>query len=100
PNITYTSYTAEASHKGASWKEVPNVGVFPLMDLTSRIICSDARLEWRKNDGVVAVISSLFPLNQPLVKVSSDALATRRGIWQVRPALKLSLIYIPVPTRL
>ncbi|MDK4085194.1 YSIRK-type signal peptide-containing protein [Staphylococcus pseudintermedius] len=88
PNITYTTYTAEASHKGASGKEVPNVGVFPLMDLTSRIIGSDARLEWRKNDGVVAVISSLFPLNQPFVKVSSDALATRRGIWQVRPVLK------------
>ncbi|MBO8512236.1 hypothetical protein INO64_14195, partial [Staphylococcus aureus] len=42
-----------------------DLGTFFLMDTTSRIIGHDAREEWRKNDGVVPVISSLHPSNQP-----------------------------------
>ncbi len=42
------------------------------MDTTSRIIGHDAREEWRKNDGVVPVISSLHPSNQPFINVTND----------------------------
>ncbi len=48
------------------------------MDTTSRIIGHDAREEWRKNDGVVPVISSLHPSNQPFINVTNDEPATRR----------------------
>ncbi len=82
PNITYTTYTGVSSHTGPLGYENPDLGTFFLMDTTSRIIGHDAREEWRKNDGVVPVISSLHPSNQPFVNVTNDEPATRRGIWQ------------------
>ncbi|SHD50413.1 lipase precursor [Staphylococcus argenteus] len=88
PNITYTTYTGVSSHTGPLGYENPDIGTFFLMDATSRIIGHDAREEWRKNDGVVPVISSLHPSNQPFVNVTSEEPATRRGIWQVKPILQ------------
>ncbi|WP_425319122.1 YSIRK-targeted triacylglycerol lipase [Staphylococcus lutrae] len=88
PNITYTTYTGAATHVGPLSKENPNIDLYPLMDITSRIIGGDMREEWRKNDGVVPVISSLFPLNQDYVYITADDLATRKGVWQVRPVLE------------
>ncbi|HHV8921691.1 TPA: YSIRK domain-containing triacylglycerol lipase Lip2/Geh [Staphylococcus aureus] len=88
PNIAYTTYTGVSSHTGPLGYENPDLGTFFLMDTTSRIIGHDAREEWRKNDGVVPVISSLHPSNQPFVNVTNDEPATRRGIWQVKPILQ------------
>ncbi|HHJ5303407.1 TPA: YSIRK domain-containing triacylglycerol lipase Lip2/Geh, partial [Staphylococcus aureus] len=88
PNITYTTYTGVSSHTGPLGYENPDLGTFFLMDTTSRIIGHDAREEWRKNDGVVPVISSLHPSNQPFVNVTNDEPATRRGIWQVKPIIQ------------
>lgn len=88
PNITYTTYTGVSSHTGPLGYANPDLGTFFLMDTTSRIIGHDAREEWRKNDGVVPVISSLHPSNQPFVNVTNDEPATRRGIWQVKPIIQ------------
>lgn len=88
PNIVYTTYTGAASHAGPLGYHNPNFGQFFLLDLTSRIIGRDANIEWRKNDGVVPVISSLHPSNQDYVDISADELATRKGIWQVRPVME------------
>ncbi|AVO67890.1 lipase [Staphylococcus aureus] len=88
PNITYTTYTGVSSHTGPLGYENPDLGTFFLMDTTSRIIGHDAREEWRKNDGVVPVISSLHPSNQPFINVTNDEPATRRGIWQVKPIIQ------------
>ncbi|NHA41453.1 lipase [Staphylococcus schleiferi] len=88
PNITYTTYTGVASHPGPLGNENPNTSVFPLMDITSTIVGHDANVEWRKNDGVVPVISSLHPTNQAYVDISTDDPGTRKGIWQVRPVMQ------------
>ena len=64
------------------------------MDTTSRIIGHDAREEWRKNDGVVPVISSLHPSNQPFVNVTNDEPATRRGIGKLNQSYKDGIMSI------
>ncbi len=88
PNITYTTYTGLASHTGPLGNENPSIGQFPLMDLTSRIIGHDANVAWRKNDGIVPVISSLHPFNQAFIDITAEDSGTRKGIWQVRPILQ------------
>ncbi|MDU9293603.1 YSIRK-targeted triacylglycerol lipase [Staphylococcus coagulans] len=88
PNITYTTYTGLASHTGPLGNETPSIGQFPLMDLTSRIIGHDANIAWRKNDGIVPVISSLHPFNQAFIDITAEDSGTRKGIWQVRPILQ------------
>ncbi len=50
--------------------------------------------EWRKIYGVVPVISSLHPSNQPFINVTNDEPATRRGIWKLNQSYKDGIMSI------
>lgn len=85
PNITYTTYTGLASHEGLTGNYVPDVGQFFLFDTTSRIIGSEPNKAVRPNDGIVSVVSSLYPNGQAFTDFT-DGL--KKGIWQVTPVMQ------------
>ena len=85
PNITYTTYTGLASHEGLTGNYVPDIGQFFLFDTTSRIIGSEPNKAVRPNDGIVSVVSSLYPTGQAFTDFT-DGL--KKGIWQVTPVMK------------
>ncbi|WP_440857909.1 YSIRK-targeted triacylglycerol lipase [Staphylococcus shinii] len=88
PNIVYTSFAGQATHKNSLGHHRPNSGLFGLMDLTSKLIGKDSREDWQENDGVVAVTSALSPTGQPAKKVQDLTQATEKGVWQVMPIKK------------
>ncbi|MBF0812300.1 YSIRK-type signal peptide-containing protein [Staphylococcus saprophyticus] len=88
PNIVYTSFAGQATHKNSLGHHRPNRGLFGLMDLTSKLIGKDSREDWQENDGVVAVTSALSPTGQPAKKVQDLTQATEKGVWQVMPIKK------------
>ncbi|MEC5300881.1 YSIRK-type signal peptide-containing protein [Staphylococcus shinii] len=88
PNIVYTSFAGQATHKNSLGHHRPNSGLFGLMDLTSKLIGKDFREDWQENDGVVAVTSALSPTGQPAKKVQDLTQATEKGVWQVMPIKK------------
>ncbi|QRA17233.1 YSIRK-targeted triacylglycerol lipase [Staphylococcus shinii] len=88
PNIVYTSFAGQATHKNSLDHHRPNSGLFGLMDLTSKLIGKDSREDWQENDGVVAVTSALSPTGQPAKKVQDLTQATEKGVWQVMPIKK------------
>uniref|UniRef100_UPI003F563845 YSIRK-targeted triacylglycerol lipase n=1 Tax=Staphylococcus sp. AS1337 TaxID=3434042 RepID=UPI003F563845 len=88
PNIVYTSFAGQATHKNSLGHHRPNRGLFGLMDLTSKLIGKDSREDWQENDGVVAVTSALSPTGQPAKKVQDLTQATEKGIWNVMPIKK------------
>ncbi|NQD99979.1 YSIRK-targeted triacylglycerol lipase, partial [Staphylococcus xylosus] len=79
PNIVYTSFAGQATHKNSLGHHRPNRGLFGLMDLTSKLIGKDSREDWQENDGVVAVTSALSPTGQPAKKVQDLTQATEKG---------------------
>ncbi|CAL27045.1 lipase (fragment 2) [Staphylococcus carnosus] len=85
PNITYTTYTGLASHEGITGNYVPDIGQFFLFDTTSRIIGSEPDKTLRPNDGIVSVVSSLYPTGQAFTDFT-DGL--KKGIWQVTPVMQ------------
>ncbi|SCU00036.1 lipase precursor [Staphylococcus xylosus] len=85
PNIVYTSFAGQATHKNSLGHHRPNKGLFGLMDLTSKLIGKDSREDWQENDGVVAVTSALSPTGQPAKKVQDLTQAIEKGVWQVMP---------------
>ncbi|NWK84191.1 YSIRK-type signal peptide-containing protein [Staphylococcus sp. GSSP0090] len=88
PNIVYTSYAGQASHAGPLGNHRPNIGQYFLMNLTSNIIGSDNKVEWKENDGVVPIISALNPTGQKAKNVDDISKATEKGVWQVLPIKK------------
>ncbi|PHK49604.1 YSIRK-targeted triacylglycerol lipase [Staphylococcus edaphicus] len=88
PNIVYTSYAGQASHAGPLGNHRPNIGQYFLMNLTSNLIGSDSKVEWKENDGVVPVISALNPTGQKAKNVDDISKATEKGVWQVLPIKK------------
>ncbi|MGW7965566.1 YSIRK-targeted triacylglycerol lipase [Staphylococcus xylosus] len=85
PNIVYTSFAGQATHKNSLGHHAPNIGLFGLLNLTSNLIGKDSREDWQENDGVVAVTSALSPTGQPAKKVQDLTQATEKGVWQVMP---------------
>lgn len=85
PNIVYTTYTGLASHEGLTGNYVPDIGQFFLFDTTSRVIGSEENKALRPNDGIVSVVSSLYPTGQAHTDFT-DGL--KKGIWQVTPVMK------------
>ncbi|MEB7831384.1 YSIRK-targeted triacylglycerol lipase [Staphylococcus xylosus] len=85
PNIVYTSFAGQATHKNSFGHHAPNIGLFGLLNLTSNLIGKDSREDWQENDGVVAVTSALSPTGQPAKKVQDLTQATEKGVWQVMP---------------
>lgn len=85
PNIVYTTYTGLASHEGLTGNYVPDIGQFFLFDATSRVIGSEPDQSLRPNDGIVSVVSSLYPTGQAFTDFT-DGL--KKGIWQVTPVMK------------
>ncbi|MEB8097370.1 YSIRK-type signal peptide-containing protein [Staphylococcus xylosus] len=85
PNIVYTSFAGQATHKNSLGHHAPNIGLFGLLNLSSNLIGKDSREDWQENDGVVAVTSALSPTGQPAKKVQDLTQATEKGVWQVMP---------------
>ncbi|WP_436937490.1 YSIRK-targeted triacylglycerol lipase [Staphylococcus xylosus] len=85
PNIVYTSFAGQATHKNSLGHHAPNIGLFGLLNLTSNLIGKDSREDWQENDGVLAVTSALSPTGQPAKKVQDLTQATEKGVWQVMP---------------
>ncbi|KXA41730.1 MULTISPECIES: YSIRK-targeted triacylglycerol lipase [Staphylococcus] len=85
PNIVYTTYTGLASHEGLTGNHIPDIGQFFLFDSTSRVIGSEENQALRPNDGIVSVVSSLYPTGQDFTEFT-DGL--KKGIWQVTPVMK------------
>lgn len=85
PNIVYTTYTGLASHEGITGNHIPDIGQFFLFDTTSRVIGSEENQAIRPNDGIVSVVSSLYPTGQAFTEFT-DGL--KKGIWQVTPVMK------------
>ncbi|MHD0398645.1 YSIRK-targeted triacylglycerol lipase [Staphylococcus simulans] len=85
PNIVYTTYTGLASHEGLTGNYVPDIGQFFLFDTTSRVIGSEENKALRPNDGIVSVVSSLYPTGQAYTDFT-DGL--KKGVWQVTPVMK------------
>ncbi|WP_436966549.1 YSIRK-targeted triacylglycerol lipase [Staphylococcus xylosus] len=85
PNIVYTSFAGQATHKNSLGHHAHNIGLFGLLNLTSNLIGKDSREDWQENDGVLAVTSALSPTGQPAKKVQDLTQATEKGVWQVMP---------------
>lgn len=80
PNIVYKTYTGEATHSTLFGKQKADLDLFFLFTLTANVIGKSKEPEWRENDGLVSVISSLHPANQAFVKATDQI---QKGIWQV-----------------
>lgn len=85
PNIVYTTYTGLASHEGLTGNHIPDIGQFFLFDSTSRVIGSEENQALRPNDGIVSVVSSLYPTGQAFTEFTYGL---KKGIWQVTPVMK------------
>ena len=97
PGITYFSYAAQMSHDDGSGNQVPNDGMSFLFKSASRamglkrepyrtaggVLIGD---EWLPNDGLVNVISALYPFNAPHKTYNAKKVET--GIWQVMPMIE------------
>ncbi|MGV3244809.1 YSIRK-targeted triacylglycerol lipase [Staphylococcus sp. 11261D007BR] len=80
PNIVYKTYTGEATHPTLLGKQKADLSLFFPFVLTSNIIGKATEPEWRENDGLVSVVSSLHPSNQDWVQATEEL---QKGIWQV-----------------
>ncbi len=82
PNIVYKTYTGEATHATLSGKQKANRDLFLTFALTANVIGKAPEKDWRVNDGLVSVVSSLHPYNQAWTNATDQI---QKGIWQVTP---------------
>ncbi|NHA35321.1 lipase [Staphylococcus schleiferi] len=85
PNIVYKTYTGEATHATLSGKQKANRDLFLTFALTANVIGKVPEKNWRVNDGLVSVVSSLHPYNQAWTNATDQI---QKGIWQVTPVLE------------
>ncbi len=96
--IYYFSYTGEQVTQKSDGTYVPPIDMFPMFTLFSYMIGKfDGEIydsvemtpEWRKNDGLISVVSASAPSDEPSVKyddVKSEPL--EKGVWHVMPVIE------------
>ncbi|WP_321388889.1 hypothetical protein [uncultured Enterococcus sp.] len=85
-DVYYFSYSGNATYKGAfSSNYYPLVTVFPLYSIPAAYIGATGGKEWRQNDGLVPVISALYPFGQPYKAADGNPTA---GMWYVEPTIQ------------
>jgi triacylglycerol lipase len=82
PNIVYKTYTGEATHETLLGKQRADLNLFLPFALTSNVIGKAKEKDWRENDGLVSVVSSQHPFNQPYTDATDKV---QKGVWQVTP---------------
>lgn len=82
PNIVYKTYTGEATHETLLGKQRADLNLFLPFALTSNVIGKAKENDWRENDGLVSVVSSQHPFNQPYTDATDTV---QKGVWQVTP---------------
>lgn len=85
-DVYYFSYSGNATYKKLlTNKFVPSLTMFPLYRVSARYIGMTGGWEWRKNDGLVPVISALYPIGQDFKYADGNYSA---GIWHVEPTIE------------
>lgn len=82
PNIVYKTYTGEATHATLLGRQRADLNLFLPFALTSNVIGKAKEKDWRENDGLVSVVSSQHPFNQPYTDTTDKV---QKGVWQVTP---------------
>ncbi|MBO0471749.1 hypothetical protein JZO66_14415 [Enterococcus sp. DIV0242_7C1] len=84
--VYYFSYSGNATYKGPfSNNYYPLLSMFPVYSASATYIGATGGKEWRANDGLVPVISALYPFGQNN-KMADGNLVT--GAWYVEPTIK------------
>lgn len=84
PNIVYKSYTGEATHNTFTGRQKADLNMFLPLTILANVIGKVPEKEWRENDGIISVISSQYPFNEPYVKATDK---NKKGVWQVTPTM-------------
>ncbi|GAA6823269.1 YSIRK domain-containing triacylglycerol lipase GehC [Helicobacter pylori] len=82
PNIVYKTYTGEATHTSLLGRQRADLNLYLPFALTSNVIGKAKEKDWRENDGLVSVVSSQHPFNQPYTDATDKV---QKGVWQVTP---------------
>ncbi len=97
-DVYYFSYTGQQVHQNCDGTYSPPITMFPLFTLFSyKMGHFDGEIydgvvmteEWRENDGLIPVISALYPFDEEHIfyeEIESDDIQT--GIWVVMPVLE------------
>ncbi|MCD7775729.1 MAG: hypothetical protein LUH40_09135 [Clostridiales bacterium] len=96
--VYYFSYTGQQVSENSDGTYSPPITMFPLFTLLSYKIGHfdgevydgvEMTAEWRENDGIVPVISALYPFDEEYVyyeDISEDEIQT--GVWNVMPVIE------------
>ncbi|ARJ51988.1 triacylglycerol lipase [Staphylococcus lutrae] len=87
PNIFYKTYTGSATNETVFGTQMADAYMNIAHVFTGDWIGATEDPAWRENDGLVSVISSLHPDDEPFVNVAFDSPPVK-GIWQVTPVMK------------
>lgn len=84
--VYYFSYSGNATYKKLSSNSYyPMLSMFPLYAAPATYIGATGGKEWRENDGLVPVISALYPFGQNSKKADGIPVA---GMWYVEPTIQ------------
>lgn len=85
-DVYYFSFSGSATYKGVfSNNYYPSITVFPLYSIPAAYIGATGGREWRQNDGLVPVISALYPFGQSYKAADGNPTA---GMWYVEPTIQ------------
>jgi len=98
PGVYYFSYAAQMTRKDGDGNHVPKKGMTPVLRGVS--VCMGRRRApfqtaggiwiddaWLPNDGIVNLVSALYPFHEPRQDYDPDNL--RPGVWQVMPVIPM-----------
>ncbi|GFH41502.1 hypothetical protein Hs30E_00530 [Lactococcus hodotermopsidis] len=85
-DVYYFSYSGNATYKGVlSSNYYPSLTMFPLYSISAAYIGATGGKEWRSNDGLVPVISALYPQGQAFKNADGNP---TKGVWYVEPTIE------------